>query len=159
MKAKLKRRYHPGVYLSITFALLVAVAAIVGAQDLAPMKPDSLPHDAEYLALCEEIPVVELTAGAEQIKGQHVKLTGQILVWEERDDQGTVTHLVIAVDDPSMVLPSGQLPVYVVCPGTIRSFIYDTISVYGEVYGNDVYESVAVQAKTLPRVDARYIVE
>jgi hypothetical protein len=159
MKSKVQGRNGLSVRVSTVLAILVAVATTVGAQDTKATKPGSASDDAEYLALCREIPVSELTAHADEITGEHVTLTGQILVWEERDDEGVVTYLIIAVDDPSNVLPSGQLPVYVVYAGTIRSFIYDTISVYGEVYGNDVYESVALQAKTLPRIDARYVVE
>ena len=104
-------------------------------------------------------PVAELTAGAEKLAGRLVALTGQILVWEERQDDGTTTHLIIAVEDPAMTLQSGLLPVYIVYGGRIESFIYDTITVFGRIYGLDTYKSVAVQEKTLPRIDARHIDE
>jgi hypothetical protein len=151
--------WRRGFGVSTALALFVVIAAIVGAEDSIEEEPGSGPVDAEYLAQCAEIPVSELTARAEELKGRQVTLTGQILVWEEREDEGKVTHLIVTVDDPTKVLPSGILPVYVVIPGTIRSFVYDTISIYGEIYGNDVYESIAIRAKTLPRIDARYIEE
>lgn len=116
--------------------------------------------EEEYRALCKPLPVAELTTHTEILTGRLVSMTGEILVWEEREDDGNVTtHLVLAVEDPAMTLDSGQLPVYTVYAGRIASFIYDTVTVFGEVYGVDVYESPVVSAKSLPRVDARFIDE
>lgn len=154
-----RRRVSPGVHIAAALIFLLSTAAAGEAQVPSDTGLRESLSEEEYVSSCEQVAVSALTERADDMTGRQVTITGQILVWEVREDAGTVTHLIIAVDDPINTLPSGQLPVYVVYRGTIKSFIYDTISIYGDVYGNDVYQSVAIQEKTLPRIDAKYIDE
>jgi hypothetical protein len=154
-----KHRIGPGVRIAAALVFSLTIAVSGAAQGGPDTNQGDLLSREDYVSLCEQIAVSELTEGADEMTGRHVSVTGQILVFEEREGDGIVTHLIIAVEDPAMTLPSGLLPVYVVHDGTIMGFIYDTVSIYGEVYCNDVYQSVAIQEKTLPRVDAYYIDE
>jgi hypothetical protein len=145
--------------VAVVLVLLVEVVPNVEAQSPASDKQLEAASEQVYKASCDEVPVSELTARADQMRGQPIKISGQILVYEERGGDQTTTHLIISVADPAKTLPSGKLPVYVVYTGKIRSFIYDDITVYGQIHGNDAYQSVAVKKKVLPRIDAKYIEE
>lgn len=137
------------------FSLLTTMLAC----GLVVQQPSTKPlSEADYKAACKSMPVSQLTQNADSQKGTLVKLTGQILVFEETTGaNGKTTRLIIAVDDEAKTLPGGQLPVYIAYQGSINQFINDTVTIYGEVYGNDVYASPQIKEKTLPRVDAKYI--
>lgn len=114
--------------------------------------------EADYKAMCEPIAVSELTENADTEKGKLINVTGSIVVYfEETDDKGKITSIIIAVKDDTNILPSGQLPVYISYYGSTSAFINDTITIYGEVYGYDVCPSPQIDEATLPRVDAKYI--
>jgi hypothetical protein len=115
--------------------------------------------EKDYKAACKEIAVSDLTKTADSIKSKLIKITGKVVSFEETtgNDNSKITKLIIGVDDPAHTLPSGVLPVYIVLQGTTDSFINDTITAYGEVYGNDSYKSPQIKEKTLPRIDAKYI--
>ena len=118
------------------------------------------PSMTRYKASCTEVPVGDLTKEANKYKGTKVKYTGQILVMDfpRKTGSGTTpTGIILSVKDDSYVLPSGVLPVYISYKGTTNGFIYDTITVYGDVYGEYSYKSVSIREKKLPRIDARYI--
>ncbi|HET6420734.1 MAG TPA: hypothetical protein VFG19_11290 [Geobacteraceae bacterium] len=115
--------------------------------------------EAEYKASCKQIAAGELTKNADMKKGQLVKVTGQIIVFEESGGSDAVTRLIISVKDDTNKLPSGKLPIYVSFHGKTDSFINDTVTIYGTIYGNDIYQSPQIQKKTLPRVDAKYIMK
>lgn len=134
--------------------LTTVLACNFGSQSSSP----KLLTETEYKKACKLTAVDQLTKNADSKKGELVQLTGQILVFEETvDGEETATRLIIAVEDETNTLPSGQLPVYIMYQGRISQFINDTVTIYGEVYGNDVYKSTQIQEKTLPRVDAMYI--
>jgi hypothetical protein len=116
--------------------------------------------EADYKAACTAAAVADLTKNADSMKGQLVKLTGQVVTYEETTDASTGAksgRIIISVVDPAKTLPSGQLPIYVAFTGTTDAFINDTVTVHGAVYGNDDYKSAQIEKQTLPRVDARYI--
>ncbi len=115
---------------------------------------------SDYKAACAEVPVADLTKDANRFKSKKVKYTGKILVMDfpQKTSSGTTpTGIILSVNDDSHVLPSGVLPVYVSYKGTTDSFIYDTITVYGDVYGEYTYKSATIKEKELPRIDAKYI--
>lgn len=114
--------------------------------------------EQEYEDICRDIPVNELTENADDLKGELVVITGDVVVYyEESDDDGRITSLIIGVEDESNTLPSGQLPVYISYQGLTAAFINDNITVYGEVFGTDICPSPQVQDSDLPRIDARFI--
>lgn len=116
----------------------------------------SEPASAEaYKAACRQVPISDLTKNADQYKGKRVKYSGQILVMESSGK--TPYKLILSVTDNARVLPGGVLPLYVTYGGNTDGFIYDHVTVYGEVYGSAEYESAAVEKKTLPRIDAKYL--
>jgi hypothetical protein len=117
--------------------------------------------EPDYKAACKEIQVGELTNNTKAYIGQKVKVTGYVVVFEESGDQkGGVenTALVIGVNDTSGTLPSGKLPVFISYDGATSAFINDTVTVYGEFHGNDTPELKTIEKKTLPRINARFIV-
>ena len=65
----------------------------------------------------------------------------------------------IPVDDPAMTRSSGKLPVHIVYPGRIRSFINDTVTVFGRFRGVVLFESMSIRDTELPLIDARFIDE
>ena len=65
----------------------------------------------------------------------------------------------IPVDDPAMTLSSGKLPVHIVYPGRIRSFINDTVTVFGRFRGVVLFESMSIRDTELPLIEARFIDE
>ncbi len=136
------------------FLLMNAWACRSGAQQPATKTLS----EVDYKAACELMAVDQLTKNVDSKKGTLVKLTGQIVVFEEtRGTDQTSTRLIIAVEDVTNTLPGGKLPVYIMYEGSIDQFINDMVTVYGEIYGNDVYKSPQIEEKTLPRVDAMYI--
>ena len=155
----MKTQYHPSTkliaFLIVSLLLATTLACSLGTKQTTTNN-DNL-SEADYKAACKQVPVGELTKNADSKKGQLVKVTGKILVYEEESGNDIVTRIIIAVKDDTNTLPGGELPVYIRYLGSIDSFINDTVTIYGEVYGNDVYQSVQVQKKTLPRVDAKYI--
>lgn len=139
----------------LAFFLLAAVLACDFGSRSSSSKPLT---QTDYKKACQRIAVDQLTKNADSKKGELVQLTGQILVFEETTGSDEITtRLIIAVDDKTNTLPGGQLPVYILYKGRISQFINDTVTIYGEIYGNDVYKSPQIEAKTLPRVDAMYI--
>lgn len=116
---------------------------------------------ADYRAACKEIPVVELTNNPTAYAGQKVKVTGEVVVFEESGNLksgGKNTILVIGVNDPSSALSSGKLPVFISYVGSTFAFINDKVTVYGEFYGNDTPKLRSIQKKTLPRINAKFII-
>lgn len=117
--------------------------------------------EPDYKAACKEIPVAELTNNAKAYIGQKVKISGYVVVFEESGDQeGGVenTALVIGVDDPAGILPSGKLPVFISYDGATSAFVNDTITVYGEFFGSDTPELQTIEKKTFPRINAKFII-
>jgi len=155
----MKMRHHTTtrlstiLFVSLLFATTLACSLVAGQ---TTTNNDKL-SEADYKAACKQVTVGELTKNADGEKGQLVKITGTIVVYEETSGDDIITHIIIAVKDDTFTLPSGQLPVYINYHGSIDSFINDTVTIYGEVYGNDDYESPQIDKKTLPRVDAVYI--
>lgn len=142
-------------------ALICVAVARVQAQGSGQAKI-AAPSEASYKAACQDVAVAELTKNADQLKGRKVKYTGKILAMDFpiKDDAGkkkTPFRIILSVEDPSKVLESGLLPVFVTFTGETDAFVYDTITVYGVVYGNDNYESMNIKKKLLPRVDAKYL--
>jgi hypothetical protein len=116
--------------------------------------------EADYRAACQPVAVSDLTKNADSQKGQLVKITGQILAMDFPQETGTgktPTGIILSVKDDANTLASGLLPVYITYQGDTDSFIYDTVTAYGEVYGSYDYESPQIQKKTLPRIDAEYL--
>ena len=116
--------------------------------------------EADYKAACQEVSVSDITKRADSQMGQLVKITGQILVMDfpkETSTGETPTGIILSVKDDAHTLPSGLLPAYVTYHGSTDSFIYDTVTVYGVVYGNYDYGSAQIKKKTLPRIDAQYL--
>ena len=116
--------------------------------------------EADYKAACQQVAVSDLTKNAASRKGQLVKITGQILVMDfpqETSTGKTPTGIILSVKDDANTLASGLLPVYITYQGSTDSFIYDTVTAYGEVYGGYDYESPQIKKKTLPRIDAKYL--
>jgi hypothetical protein len=141
------------------FLITASVACSLGSGSVSTNNTSNTLSEKDYKAACLPIPIGELTNNADSKKGQLVKLTGQIVSFEETSGDDTITRIIIAVNDETNALPSGLLPVYIVFHGSISAFIYDNVTVYGEVYGNDDYQSPQIAKKTLPRVDAKYIEE
>ncbi|MFH1672868.1 MAG: hypothetical protein ABIF87_05535 [Pseudomonadota bacterium] len=124
-------------------------------------KESNAVSQADYRAACKEIPVVELTNNPKAYVGQKVKVTGEVVVFEESGNQKSGvknTILVIGVNDPSSALPSGKLPVFISYVGSTSAFINDKVTVYGEFYGNDTPKLKSIQEKTLPRINAKFII-
>lgn len=118
---------------------------------------DILSED-DYKAECELMPASELTENADIEKGKLIEITGDVVIYyEQTDDEGKITSIIIAVNDDTYTLPSGKLPIYISYYGSTAAFINDTVTIYGEVYGYDVCPSPQIEETSLPRVDARYI--
>jgi hypothetical protein len=135
-------------------ALLVVTAFMLVCKEAHAVSDD------DYKASCKEIPIAELTNNPKSYLGQKVKITGQVVVFEESGDQksGTKnTALVIGVSDPSSTLPSGKLPVFISYAGSTSAFINDKVTVYGEFTGIDKPNLKSIQDKNLPRIDAKFI--
>jgi hypothetical protein len=142
--------------------LLVFIPILIFAcsftSDNSPSNTNSL-SEQDFKSACKEVAVSELTKNADGLKSKLIKISGKILAFEETtsDNNAKITKLLIGVKDSANTLPSGELPVYIVLQGSTDSFINDTITVYGTVYGNDSYKSPQIKEKTLPRIDAKYI--
>ena len=139
----------------VLVTLMILTIFMLGCKESGSVSQD------DYMASCKEIPVVELTNNPEDNIGQKVKVTGEVIVFEESENQksgGKNTMIVIGVNDPSSVPPGGKLPVFISYIGTTSAFIYDIVTVYGKFYGNDTPKLRSIQEKTLPRIDAKYIV-
>ncbi len=124
-------------------------------------KESNAVSEADYRVACKEIPVVELTKNTTVYVGHKIKITGEVVVFEETSDQksgGKNTMLVIGVNDPSSVSSSGKLPVFISYVGTTSAFINDIVTVYGDFYGNDTPELKSIEKKTLPRINAKFII-
>lgn len=150
--------------ICLLFALFLCCLVVVPA-DAAEItqkkgKAPKTNSEAGYKAACRQVTVADLTANPNKYKGQKVTYTGQILAMDfpQKTSTGTTpTGLILTVTDDSHVLPSGILPVYVTYQGKTDSFIYDTVTIYGEVYGSYDYKSTTIKQKTLPKIDAKYL--
>jgi hypothetical protein len=154
-----------GVKFAGLLAIIILVSSTLGCTSSGSDKDNSVSDpktlsEADYKAMCKEIPISKLTENPDVYVGQNVKYKGQVLIvtYDEEDETGkTATSLVLTVNDSSFTLESGLLPLYVIYNNTTDAFVYDEITIFGEVYGNDTFESSTTQEKTLPRVNAHYI--
>lgn len=143
---------------AMTQATKATGATAAPTRTLSRDKTTATLSEDEYKAACRQVGVSDLTKNADGRQGQLVKMTGRIVVYEEKTrGDGKATRIIISVKDDTYTLPSGILPLYVTYRGSIDSFINDNVTIYGRVYGNDDYESPQVKKKTLPRVDAQYV--
>ncbi|RQW83848.1 MAG: hypothetical protein EHM79_15200 [Geobacter sp.] len=148
------------VLFAVVLCCLAVVAAEAAEMKQKKGKTSKESSEAAYKAACRKVTVADLTSNPNKYKGQKVTYTGQILVMDfpQKTATGTTpTGLIITVTDDSHVLPSGLLPVYVTYQGKTDSFIYDSVTIYGKVYGSFDYKSVTIKQKTLPRIDAKYL--
>jgi hypothetical protein len=117
--------------------------------------------ESDYKAACQEIRVSELTQQADADKGKLVRLTGKLASFEQIGNHAPYQYnLIIYVTDDAHTNSSGLLPVLATYEGTTDVFIYDTVTIYGEVYGSFAYKGVQKSSTvTYPRVDARFVVK
>ncbi len=118
--------------------------------------------ETEYKAACVPLNIAELTRDAARFKGRKVCCSGQILVMDfpKESARGKTPYgIILSVPDEGKTLESGVLPLYISFDGRTDSFIYDQVTIYGEVYGDFVYQSAAIREKKLPRIDVRYLVK
>lgn len=155
-----------GVKFAGLLAIIILVSSTLGCTSSGSDKDNSVSgpktlSEADYKAICKEIPISKLTEKPDMYVGQNVKYKGQVLIvtYDDGEDETgkTATSLVLVVNDSSFTLESGLLPLYVIYNNTTDAFVYDEITIFGEVYGNDTFESSTIQEKTLPRVNAHYI--
>jgi hypothetical protein len=110
--------------------------------------------ESDFKAQCQDVAVSDLMGNTDTYVGQYVRIPGRIVNFEE---SATGTTMIMAVTDPSYILPGGLLPVYVSYPGKTTAFINDDVTVYGVFYGNDTPALKSIQKTTLPMIDAKYI--
>jgi hypothetical protein len=117
--------------------------------------------DADYKAACTDIQVAQFTQQVDTLKGQLVKFSGQVLEYQQVGNSQPYTYyFVIEVTDPTNTNSTGLLPVLASFQGTTSVWIYDSVTVYGAVYGSYDHESDGTYGpthETLPRVDARFV--
>lgn len=158
---KAKRLFITLMYrMSFIKTVILATLMILAIFMLVCKESDAV-SEADYRAVCREIPVVELTKNPTGYVGQKIKITGEVVVFEETSDQKSGkknTMLVIGVNDPSSVRSSGKLPVFISYVGSTSAFINDIVTVYGDFYGNDTPKLKSIEKKTLPRINARFII-
>lgn len=145
--------------MSFIKPVVIAILMIITIFMLGCKEPDAV-SEADYKAMCKEIPVVELTNNPKDYIGQKIKITGEVIVMEEAKDQESgerKTLLVLGVNDPSSTSSSKKLPVFISYVGSTSAFIYDIVDVYGNFYGTDTPDLKAIEKKTLPRINARFI--
>jgi hypothetical protein len=115
----------------------------------------------DYEAACKEIPVGELTNNTKAYIGEKVKVTGNVVAFEEYSDQNDRvinTSLIVEVEDTSGTLPSGKLPVFISFDGATDAFGQEIVTVYGEFQGSDTPELQSIKTETLPRINAKFII-
>ncbi len=124
-------------------------------------KESNAVSESDYKAACKEISVGELTKNAKAYIGEKVKITGNIVAFEEaidKNDRVINTSLVIEVEDTSGTLPSGKLPVFILYAGATNAFGGETMTVYGDFLGNDTPALQSREEETLPRIDAKFFI-
>ncbi len=146
--------------MSFTKPVIIAILMILTIFTLGCKEPEAV-SEADYRAMCKEIPVAELTNNPKDYIGQKIKITGEVLVMEDTKDRESgesKTMLVLGVNDPSSTSSSKKLPVFISYVGSTSAFIYDIVAVYGDFYGTDTPELKAIEKKTLPRINAKFII-
>jgi len=116
--------------------------------------------ETAYKTACQDVSVNDLTQRTEAFKGKKVKCTGKVLVMDRPKETGTgrtPTSLILSIADDTHAISSGQLPVYVTFEGSSDTFIYDTVTVFGEVTGSYNYQSPVIKGKVLPWVQAKFM--
>lgn len=139
----------------VAVGLVATCAALLPACRGSSASPseDTLSPE-EYQARCSDLPVGELTRDADAQRGKLVRYSGEVVTFESKE--GT-TNLIVSVVDPSHTLPSGRLPVLLAYAGDTDAFIGDEVTAYGRVHGSVKYEMAGIEAKVLPRIDAKYL--
>jgi len=140
------------ISIGIVLVLVVAGGGYVALSRGGNQAQSNNPQlsEAGYRAACREIAASELTDHADADRGSYVKVAGTVVVYETDLGAAATTRLIISVTDPTNRLGSGKLPVLVSYQGKTSAFINDTVTVYGQVYGNFDYQSAQIAKKTLP---------
>jgi len=158
---KVKSLVVPSMYQAFFIkTVILAVLITLPIFILICKEPDAV-SEAKYKAACKVIPVAELTNNPKVYTGQKVKITGEVVVFEETTDQKTGkknTMLVIGVNDSSLVRSSGKLPVFISYIGVTSAFIKDTVTVYGNYFGTDNPKLKSIKDKNMPRINAKFII-
>jgi hypothetical protein len=136
-------------------ATVVFVVSTLGCISSAP-NHNTL-SEADYKAICKEIPISELTHNTSKYVGQNVKYKGEVAVETYgygNDNKVTSTGILLGVNNSSLSL-------YAFYDNSTGAFVNDYVTIYGEVYGNDTYThtgdyGLSVTEK-LPRINAYYI--
>jgi hypothetical protein len=158
---KVKSLFVPLMYRTFFIkTVILAILITLPVSILISKKPDTV-SEAKYKAACKVIPAAELTNNPKVYIGRKVKITGEVVVFEETTDQKTDkknTMLVIGVNDSSLVSSSGKLPVFISYVGVTSAFIKDTVTVYGSYFGNDTPKLKSIKDKNMPRINAKFII-
>jgi hypothetical protein len=161
-EALLERTMNPRAAITSMVALILMTATVVPSLGCRSRAASAGKGNSEtdYKTTCHELPVNDLAKGPEKFKGQQVKYTGKVLVMDfpkDTDKGKKRTGLILGVADETHAIASGQLPVYVTFAGSTEAFIYDTVTIYGEVSGSYDYKSPMIKGKNLPWVEAKYL--
>jgi len=108
---------------------------------------------ADYKASCKTYEFRVLKKDADSLKGERIKLKGEVLQILEQSGSADIR---LAVTRTSYGWSYNDV-VYVVYLGTTDIYEEDVITVWGEVSGSYTYESIAGYNITLPLVRAKYL--
>ena len=109
---------------------------------------------ARYKKSCKTISYKKLKKNADRYKGDRYKTRGQIIQIME---DGNTTIMRIAVTKDNWGYWNYDDVIYVEYEGTTDFVEEDVVTVYGEIYGDYSYTSIAGWEITVPGVVAKYI--
>jgi predicted nucleic acid-binding Zn-ribbon protein len=121
-------------------------------------------NEKEFKASCKEITYKKLARNPDKFKGDHFKITGQVIQVLDSDswfDDSTTLRINITPEENEFaeggVLWSDTIISAVTIPeGADRILEDDVITLWGECKGAYTYDSVLGSSITLPRVDIEY---
>ena len=161
--AKPKKKIYKRVWfwlliIPAAFILIFIISGIVGGGDSTPKLID-LP-EGEYRAQCQSYTYDEVARNPDAYSGKLAKFTGEVVQVVKKGDKETSLRVNVTKNGDSITYYTDT--VYVIYKydnkeNAVSILENDIITLYGELNGEQTYESVLGQQITIPKIYVKYV--
>ena len=153
------------IFKRVWFWLLLIVLVILGIMIAGSGNQYKLSNDAgemsekDFKAACSEVKYKDLARNAEEMKGEKVKLVGQVnqVVYESDEGTSESEYKVAVTYDADIDYYEDDIILYFKRGDTSKIIEDDVLTIYGEVSGTETYTSVLGESITVPVITGVYV--
>lgn len=150
-------RFKPLLLIPLVIIPLMILGSL-GEDHTVSDEAQALPRD-EYIAACQEYDYKTLLKNAESLKGTKVVLTGEVnqVVYESDTGEDESEYKVAITYDEDLDWYDDDIILYFTRGDTEKLIEEDRVTIYGEVLGEESYETILNESRTVPSIKGVYV--